>query len=127
MAMSATIAVSPSTATVNQEVVATITVSNSGGSTVNVTQVDPLAFQTGVSAGSIPSAAVGYQNSASGYAGAKQLTPVAASGTALIILSYKFFAPSASGSTYDIKPILYSDDGSVFAPTAATVTVNKAS
>lgn len=127
MAMSATISVSPSTAKVNQEVVATLTVSNSGGSAVNVTSIDPSAFQTSIGAAAKACSPVGYQTSLSGVAGPPIRVSVAASGSTIFVFSYKFFAPSTNSSTYDVGAVVTSDDGSVFSPTAATVTVSNPS
>lgn len=125
--MTATISLSPSTATVNQEVVATLTVSNSGGSTVNVTSIDPTASQTSAVAAALACSPVGFQTSLSGSGGPKVSVPVAGSGSTIFVFSYKFFAPSTNSSTYSCSAVIASDDGSVFAPSAATVTVNKPS
>lgn len=127
MAMTATIACLPKTAKNNQPVTATLTVSNSGGSTVNVTSVTPLAFETGAVAADKPNAAVAFGTGTSGISGPPIRVPVTASGTAVLVFQVTFFAASTNSSTYDVGAVLTSDDGSVFSPTADTVTVTQIS
>jgi len=118
MAMTATIAVSSATAKPNKELVVTLTVSNSGGSAINMQSVLTTCVQTG-NAGSIPAAA-GF-----GLAplGPGQNISVPASGSLILKYGIVFFAPSI-GTTYSIGAICNSADGSVFSPTAATCTVS---
>lgn len=126
MAMTATLTISPSTATVNQDISGTLTVSNSGGSAVNVTSITPFMRQTSAVAATLADNAVALPNSM-GQAGPKISTSVAAAGSTIFKFTVQAFAPSTNGSTYDVGAIVTSDDGSVFAPTAQTVTVNKPS
>lgn len=127
MAMTATIALVPaSTAKIGQEINATLTISNSGGAVVNVTQIDPLVFQTGAPVGAIACAT--YATAAiSGNSQGKTTLPVAASGSITVPFTVKFHAPSAASSTYSVGAVCYSDDGSVFSPTVATITVSTVS
>lgn len=123
--LSATIALSPTTAVTNQTVTATVTVSNTaGGSALTITSIAPVVTYTGGS-GEV-SYAAGQVNLGPGAT-----TTVAASGSATFSLALTFFAPStgilSNGSgTYSVGAICTSADGQVFSPTAATVTVNYA-
>jgi len=123
MAMTATISLSPSTVQINQQINATITVSNSGGSAVNVTSIQMQSKFTGGSQENV-GCAFGSPN-----LGPAAATSVAASGSTVFPVPLVFFAPSTgpigTGSgTFDVGCIIQSSDGSVFSPTAATVTVN---
>lgn len=125
MAMSATISLSPTTVQVNQQVNATLTVSNSGGSAVNVTSVVPTALFTG---------APTYEDGQAVGVGQVNIGPgsnvsVSAGGSLVIPFSLNFFAPStgllsAGSGTFSVGAVINSSDGSIFSPTAATVTVN---
>lgn len=126
MAMTASISLAQSTATVNQDILATLTVSNSGGSAVNVTSINPTIVQTSGGAGILSAASACDQNSLA-QAGPLTSVSVAAAGSTLFQFTVKAFAPSTNGSTYSVGAIITSDDGSVFSPTAATVTVNRPS
>lgn len=123
MAMTATISLLPTTVLINQPVNATITVSNSGGSAVTVTSIQLNSEFTG---GSIQANGVAFGVPNLGPAAA---TSVAASGSTVFPVSLVFFAPStgpigAGTGTFSVGAVIQSSDGSVFSPTAATVTVN---
>lgn len=122
MAMTATIAVSPSTAKINQDIKATLTVSNSAGVAVNVTRIQPFIRQTNSNADDNASSSVSLP-AMSGTSGPPISVSVAASGSTVFVFYVRAFAPSTNSSTYDVGAVCYSDDGSVFSPTAATVTV----
>jgi hypothetical protein len=124
MAMSATISVSPSTVLINQPANAVITISNSGGSAVQVTNIAPFIFFTGSAIPYDPSANIGAIN-----LGPSVNVSVPAAGSLSFPFSMVFFAPSTGplgtgGGTYSVNAICQSNDGSVFSPTAATITVN---
>lgn len=128
MAITATIAVNPSTAYINQNIGVTLTISNSGGSNVNVLGVSPLAYFTGTTAADKNAAGVALGMPQIGQYGANVVVP--ASGSLVLNWNVVFFAPSTrpvysgGGGTYDVGAIVYTSDGSVTSPTAATVTVN---
>lgn len=128
MAMTATIAVNPSTVNINQNVAVALTVSNSGGSPVNMTGIVPTAFFTGAPAIDKAAGGAALGQPQLGQSGANVTVP--AGGSLVFNWNVVFFAPSTrpvysgSGGTYDVGAICYSNDGSVFSPTAATVTVN---
>jgi hypothetical protein len=124
MAMTASITVSPSTYLINQEVNATLTVSNSGSQAVNVINITPTAIVTGGSPPGAVSCALGVAPLGPG-----QTVQVSPSSSLAFGYSYVFFAPStgpigAGDGTYSIGALVSSSDGSNFAPTAAEVTVN---
>lgn len=125
MALSATIAVSPSTVLINQNSVATLTISNSGGANVNVTGVSPQVVFTGapnyeinggVAVSNVPLSA-----------GTNVVVP--AGGSLILPFNVVCFSPStgpigAGSGTYNVGAVCQTSDGSVFSPTAATLTVN---
>jgi len=120
MAMTATIASVPaSAAKIGQEINYALTISNSGGATVNVNVIDPLVYVTGAPVGSIACSSYAIQNSISGAAGPKVVLPVAASGSIVVNFTVKIFA----AGSYSVGAVCYSDDGSVFSPTAATMAI----
>ena len=124
MAMTATISCSPSAVQINQQVTATITVSNSGSSAVTVQGIRLHAIYHGATEPN--PAAVGY-GTANLSAGAT--TSVAASGSTVFPVNLVFFAPStgvdSTGSgTYDVTAYIQSSDGSYFSPTVTQVKVN---
>lgn len=125
MAMTATISLSPSTVLINQPVNAALTVSNSGGAAVTMTSIVPLVYATGLTAAtSAVSCGIG-----EAPLGPGQVISVPASGSVIFPFSVVFFAPStgpigAGNGTFSIGAACQSNDGSNFAPTAATVTVN---
>lgn len=118
MAMTASIAVNNNSVVINYPVQVTLTVSNSGGAAVNVTGIEPMAYITGASAVDKSAGAV-----ALGLPiGTGTNLVVPAAGSTVFTWGANFFAPSGS-TTYDVLAIVYSNDGSVFSPAAATVTV----
>lgn len=124
MAMTATISCAPDPVQINQKVTATITVSNSGSSSVNVTGIRLYANYTGGSLNPAVAVNYGQPNLSAGATVA-----VAASGSAIFPVDLVFFAPStgllsAGNGTYDVGAQITSSDGSVFHPTADTITVN---
>lgn len=124
MAMTATISLSPTTVLINQPTNLVLTISNSSGGAVNVTSIHPYAYYTGSSAPYDPTVNIGVFNIGQGA----NIT-VPASGSLSFAAPAVFFAPStgqygAGSGTYSVTAICQSSDGSVFSPTAATVTVN---
>lgn len=119
MAMTATIALSKSSASVEMPVNAAITISNSGGAAVNITSCVGSVVNTSPSPGS-PSVAIGTVAQGPGIN-----LSVPASGT--LILSYSLIAhavsPAAGSGTYSVGAAITGSDGSSFAPTPATLTV----
>lgn len=125
MAMSATIALTESTVLINQTVHAVATISNSGGSDVLVISFQPQAQLTG---SPIPEYNAGLAVSSPAI-GAGQNVTVPAGGSLKLACQYIFFSPStgpigAGSNTYDCGALIQTNDGSIFAPTPATVTVN---
>lgn len=125
MAMTATIALSPSTAKTEQKVTATLTISNSAGYPVNVVTAQGYALPTGAGASNY-NTAVAISQIVTGP-GSNLVVP--AGGDLVKTFSLKFHAPSTGVEgdvvqTYSVSANIISDDGSNFAPTAATVTVN---
>lgn len=125
MAMTATIALSKSTVLVNQPTMASVTVSNSSGSPVNMLGIQPIVTVTGSSP---------VQNVGAAGLGVVDLGPgtnvtVPAGGSLVFTFGVVAFFPSTgllgTGSgTYSVSAQCSSADGSNFAPTAATLTVN---
>lgn len=120
MAITASIALSPSTVVINQPVNGVVTVSNSGGASVNVLSLTPTAIPTGGTA-SLNALSCGF--------GDAPLSPgftvaVAASGTLKIPVSYVFYTPSTASTTYTLGASVVTSDGAVTAASTATVTVN---
>lgn len=128
MAITAVVTVNPSTAYINQNVVATLTISNSGLSDVNVTGISPLAYFTGTSNPDKVAGGCALGGTQSQQSGANVVVP--ASGSLVQTFNVVFFAPSTrpvysgGGGTYDVGATVYTNDGSVTAATVATVTVN---
>lgn len=121
MAMSATITASLSTVLINQPTNLIINIANSGGSAVNVTGIQPTVIPTGATNAS---AGVGVPAISAGIP-----VSVPASGSLNFPFSVVFFAPStgpigAGNGTYSVGAVCESSDGSVFSPTAVTITVN---
>lgn len=127
MALSASIALTTNTATINQQVNAQLTVSNSGGSSVNLIQIVPHTRKTGSAIQDLNSGVA-----VSGPSlGPSQNVTIPAGGSLIFPLSYTFFSPSRiqggggyGDGTFDCRCLCYGADGSVFAATAATVTVS---
>lgn len=125
MAMTATISCSPSAVMINQQVTATITVANSGSSTVTVQGIRLSAKYTGD--GNAPHTAVAY-GTANLSAGAT--TTVAPSGSTVFPMDLKFFAPSTGllsdgNGTFDVIPYITCSDGSYISASAALVSVDQ--
>lgn len=124
MAMSATISVNPSTVLINQQVNVIVTIANSGGSAVSVTSIAPFGFLTGSAIPYHPALNFGAINLGPGVS-----TSVPASGSLSFPVSLIVFSPSTGqygggSGTFSISAICGASDGSVFSPTAATLTVN---
>ena len=118
MAMSASIAVNNNNVYINYPIQVVLTVSNSGGAAVNVTGIEPLAYITGATA--IDKNACPVALGLPIGTGTNLVVP--AGGSTVFTWGANFFAPSGS-TTYDVLAIVNSNDGSVFSPAAATVTV----
>lgn len=124
--VTATIALSPSTVQVGQKVTGTVTFTSTVNASCTVQGMQPYALYTGATINAIPVAVnFGMPNL---QANNSQIA-IAASGTAVIPFDMVFFAPStgllSTGSgTFDVGCQCQTSDGSVFHPTAATVTVN---
>ena len=122
MAITATITLNHSSITVNQVSIATVTVSNSGGSAVNVLAITPVCTVTATG------------QPATGSIGVADLGPgttvaVPAAGSLTFAFGVAFPAPSngllgTTGGTYKVGCLVSSADGSNVAPTAATLTVS---
>ncbi len=125
MALTATIALSQSSVSIHEPTQAILTVSNSGGSAINMAQITPLYKFTGNS--------IILDASSFGSTNSVQINPanqsVPAGGSTIYTWELVGHAPSTkvddSGTgTYDISAQCYGADGSSFAPTAATLTVH---
>lgn len=120
MALSATIALSIAGAAVSsvpkeQKVRATITVSNSSGTAIDLNQIVPRVDITGLTpAQEAPSVAVGKCQVDSN-------NPVPASGSAIYVFDFTPHVSSFS-STFSVGCTIYGN-GEVVSPTAATLTV----
>lgn len=124
MAMSATISCSPSAVQINQKVTATVTIANSGSSSVNVVGIRLHATYTGGSQPGNVAVAYGTPNLSAGAT-----VSVAASGSQVFPVDLTFFAPSTGllslgSGTYDVIAYCQGSDGSYFAPSAALVSVD---
>lgn len=130
MAMTATIALSPSsTVLTEQKLTASVTVSNSGASAVNITGIQGNAIATGATAATYNSGvSIGTVNT-----GPNAILSVPAGGTLVKTFDLRFHGPQSGSLTsgsfsdgFSVSALCSSDDGSVFSPTAATITVNSA-
>lgn len=125
MAITATVALSSATAKSGQPVTATVTVSNSGGASVNVLNVTPTApingltpRTTSVALGAVP-------------LGPGTTVAVAASGTLDLSWQVRAHAPTTdtdnpavpSSLVYSIGATIYTSDGSITVATPTTLTV----
>lgn len=125
MAMTATISMSPSSGYINQKMNGSLTISNSGGSSVLVTSIQPQTKLTGS-----PSIDINTGVAVSlPPLGQGQNITVPASGSLVFPISFVFFGPStgpigAGSGTFDCGAVCQSSDGSIFSPTPATVTIN---
>lgn len=128
MALSATIAVSPSSVQINQKATATVTITSTNSSAVTVQGLAPYAQYTGSSAPFATSWAPGMPNLQAN----NSAISIAASGTTTIPFDMVFFQGSegllnAGSGTYDVGCQINTSDGSVFHPTAATLVVTNIS
>lgn len=133
MALTATITTSPaSTAVTEQKVTAILVVTNGSAFPVNLTSVQGYAIPTSAGASNYNSGvSVGVVSF-----GPNSNAVVPASSTLTLTFDLKFHGPSTASSTneyvgtgsntYSISATCYGSDGSVFAPTATTLTVNYA-
>jgi hypothetical protein len=124
MALSATISLSPTTTIINQQTTAFVTITNSIATPVNIIAFTPIATVTGGAVSTYPACALGVVDLGPGA-----ITMVPASGTLSFSFGATFFAPStgpigAGTGTYSVGCVIVGADGSVFSPTAATLTVN---
>ncbi len=129
MAMSATISITPSSVTTGpQQVAVNLTVSNSGTQPVSVTSILPTASPSGANPESV-SVLHGMP-----FIGPGSTVAVPGGGSLVFQWTEVLYAPvrlggsgflsSPSSFQYSIGAIVQSNDGSVFTPTAATLTVN---
>lgn len=126
MAMSATISLNPGTTLVTeQKSTVILTISNSTSTPINVTAVVPYVLSTGgVKSVINTGVSVGPVSF-----GPNSNQVVTSSASLVVTFPITFHAPSSgvlstTVETYDVGATCYSDDGSVFAPTVTTVTVN---
>lgn len=124
MAMTATIALGSATLLVDKKTKATLTISNSGSSVVNVTGVSPYAVYTGAASNDTPPVTLGAVPTGPG-----STVAVPASGSITMSFDVIPFEPStgpigAGSGTYGIGARITSSDGSNFIPTVATLTCN---
>ncbi len=124
MAITASVALSSATATTGQRVSVALTVSNSGGSAVDVTCIRPMMSPasstletTSVAQGTVP-------------LGPGQTTSVAASGSTVFAYDVLPFAPTSgyglampASQVYDVGATVYTSDGAVTDATSTTLTV----
>lgn len=125
MAITATIALTPSgTVIIEQQVMAVVTVNNSGGSDVNVLEMDPKVKFTG-SSSATDGSSVGLGKVAT--SGVSSVVP--AGGSAKFQFKLVFHEPSVNydgtAGTYDVSCNIICSDGSLVNPTAATKRVNQ--
>lgn len=119
MAMSASIALNPSSAPFNKPCTAIVTVSNSGASDVTLSSLQPLVYSSGEDISA-------YNTGCTSQQPPRLINvTVPASGSANVTFPFVVFAPHAPGATsltYSIGCQIISSDGSSFAPTPATLT-----
>ena len=126
MAITATIALSSATCNAEQTVVATVTVTNTGASTVLVTGIQPLVTPHSATNGSV-SVAVGSVP----LGGAFPSTVAGSSGTTKFSFPVTPHAPNTSygilaepaSFVYDVGAVVATSDGSLTSPTVTTLTV----
>jgi len=118
MAMSASITILPATGYVNQPLAATLTVSNSGSSAVNVNSIVGTAIASGASYYAAP-VAIG-----DAALGPGETISVPASGSLKFNIPFTFFGTSKTGNQiYNCGANVQTSDGSVFSPTPATALI----
>lgn len=118
MSLSATISLSANSVSINQVFDATLIISNSGSSAVNITNVTPIGYLTGDASPGDAAVALGVVDLGPGA-----VIQVGASGTLAKTFSTCFFAPSGD-TTYSVGANITASDGTTFSPTPATITVN---
>lgn len=119
MAMTASITLNPSSATVGKPVSAILTISNSGAAAVNVINISPLVYPTSGSPATSTASAVSVGDLP---LGPNTIISVPASGSLSFTFVCSFFAPSGS-STYSVGANCYTSDGASFVPTPATISI----
>jgi hypothetical protein len=124
MAITATITLSAATISKQQKVTATLNVANSGASAINVTGIQPRAYTTGVTPLEPCGASIGVP-----ALGPGMNVSIPATGSLNFSFDYTFAPPSTGANgqgtgTYSCDAVVYTSDGSITVPTAATVTVN---
>jgi hypothetical protein len=124
MAITASVAMSSATCKSGQQVIATLTVSNSGGSAVVVTGIEPVVTPNGQTSQAV---AVGVGRPA---VGGNFSSSVAASGSTAFPFPVCPNAPTTSAGlampsslVYSIGATVLTSDGAITAATPATVTV----
>jgi len=125
MAITASVAVNPSTVTAQQTVAVTLTVNNSAGTAVLVTGIQPLCYPT-LNQPDGPSGAVGLP-----ALGPGMTVSIPASGSLTFSWGMNLFSPQGgyafqggNSLIYVIGATVYTSDGSVTTATTANVTVN---
>lgn len=114
--MTATLALSSASVYINQTVVATLTVSNSDASSINMFVVTPYAYKTGDVAAHPAPCALGSLPLSAG-------TAITVPGSGSLVLKFNVIPFASTGSgTYSIGAHCGSSDGSRFKPTEATLT-----
>lgn len=128
MAITASMAVSSATCKAEQSIAATVTVSNSGGSAVNVTGLVPLCSPAGTDLNSV-SVALGQPPIGPGMT-----VSVAASGSTTFTWNVTPHAPQSgfglampASQVYDIGATIYTSDGAITDATSTTLTVSNPS
>lgn len=117
MSLSATIALSQSSGSIHTPINAVVTVSNSGGSPINITTILPQIMAT---SDSEPEDAASYSTREA------MITPyntsVPAGGSSIFNFATVFHKPSTN-TTYTVGCMICGADGSIIFPSAATVTI----
>jgi hypothetical protein len=122
MAITATIALTPSSvaAGASEPVTATLTISNSGTDDVIVRSVIPISEPNGSTKGSVP---IGMGMPA---IGPNQRLIVPAAGSLVMTWGLVVHGPQAAGTVYyDIGAEVLTSDGSITRPTVATLTATE--
>lgn len=126
MAVTASIALSSSSATVQTQAktTATLTVSNGNSAAITVLGIQPVVQISGTLIRAVGA------NCGTPATGPSYQTPIAASGTGTYTFDVEMFAPESKGYTgnpasiaYDIGANVLSSDGSYIAATVATFTL----
>lgn len=128
MALSATISLAQTPISFNQQSIALVTISNSGGSAVTVLTLQPQILAT-----SAPSYQTNVNSRSSSLPkGFGQQFSVPASGSVTVPFNYLIFSPQVAENgnldqsietTYTVGCNIETSDGSLFAPTPSTVTI----